>query len=123
MWRYSPGMHASGRDTCYCWTRHGWKSLFVLQVLPDRDTATHTCLHNVLREPQMQRDAVALPAQQLSVTLSPECAVVCFKDPVIFYILQVTTLAHIKDGRPMFIILLCYCWEGLLHSLTLLFFN
>lgn len=50
MWRYSPGMHASGRDTCYCWTRHGWKSLFVLQVLPDRDTATHTCLHNVLRD-------------------------------------------------------------------------
>lgn len=38
MWRYSPGMHASGRDICYCWMRHGWKSLFVLQVLPDRDT-------------------------------------------------------------------------------------
>lgn len=70
MWRYSPGMHASGRDTCYCWTRHGWKSLFVLQVLPDRDTATHTHVHNVLREPQMQRDAVALPAQQLSVMSS-----------------------------------------------------
>lgn len=34
------------------------------------DTATHTCLHNVLREAQMQRDAVALPAQQLSVTPS-----------------------------------------------------
>lgn len=46
MWRYSPGMHASGRDTCYCWTRHGWKSLFVLQVLPDRDTQPriHACI-------------------------------------------------------------------------------
>ena len=83
MWRWS-GMESSGCGICYYWRRHGWNTLFMLQVLPatcthpQNDTHTYTHPHIISTKSLTQTQWLLQPSSmRLQCVLTSSVSHLC----------------------------------------------